>query len=379
MRTLLRRISVLDGVIAVAVTASFEVELWTEAIGPHGVATVAFAVMGGSLAFRRVAPLAVVVVGVTALLVAAAAGVSLEKPLSPLFFFVFALYSLGLREGSRRALAGLCYALAVTFAAQAVSESNGASFDWTDVPFVALIVSTPWFVGRAMRTRVRESEELGRRTEELEQERIEAIAEERARIARELHDVVAHSVTVMVVQAGAAEEMLKLDPGRAVEPLHAVQDTGRQALVEMSRLVGLLRERDGDPELAPQPGLARVDELLAQMRRAGLRVELHVEGERRALPIGVDLSAYRILQEALTNTLKHAGSADAEVNLRYSADTFELEVLDDGAGDGDGPSGGHGLAGMRERASVFGGELAAGPRPEGGFAVRVRLPLEAGT
>jgi signal transduction histidine kinase len=380
MGRVLRGVSALDVAIAAAVTGVLELEVWTESLEPTGVAVAGLGVVGMSLAFRRVAPLASLAVGLVALLATVLAGVSLEKPVGPLFFFVLALYSVGLREEIGRAVTGLLLALVLTPATVVVSARNGSGFDWTDVPFLILVVATPWFVGRAMRGRLHESAELRSRAERVERERVEAIAEERARIARELHDVVAHSVTVMVVQAGAAEEMLRLDPERAREPLRAVQETGRQALVEMSRLVGLLREDRDEHGLEPQPGLDRLDDLLAQVRQAGLHVEVNVEGEPRPLPIGIDLSAYRILQEALTNTLKHGdGRADAaidvQLHVRYGLDALELEVLDDGRGNGAAQSGGDGLAGMRERATVFGGELDAGPRPESGFAVRARLPL----
>ena len=158
-----------------------------------------------------------------------------------------------------------------------------------------------------------------------------------------------------------------------------MQETGRGALVEMSRLVGLLRDDSDELGLAPQPRLDELEALLSQVREAGLPVRLQVEGERRPLPLGVELTAYRVVQEALTNALKHAGEAHADVLVRYDADAIELEVSDDGEGDANGHVGGHGLAGMRERVSVFGGDLTAGPRPGGGFRVRVRLPLGEGT
>ena len=187
--------------------------------------------------------------------------------------------------------------------------------------------------------------------------------------------MIAHSVSVMVVQAEAAQEVLKRDPQRAVEPLEAVQQTGRQAMVEMSRLVGLLREDGEELGLAPQPGLSELDALAREVREAGLPVTLRVEGQPAQIPLGVDLTAYRILQEGLTNALKHAGPAHAQVTVRYGTDSLELEVVDDGPGTGNGHVGGHGLVGMRERVIVFGGDLDAGPCPEGGFAVRARLPL----
>jgi signal transduction histidine kinase len=179
----------------------------------------------------------------------------------------------------------------------------------------------------------------------------------------------------MVVQAGAAEEVLKRRPEAAIEPIRAVQETGRQALVEMSRLVGLLRESGDELGLAPQPRLDELEELVASVTGAGLPVSLHVEGERRPLPLGVELTAYRVVQEALTNALKHAGDARADVRVCFGPDALVLDVADDGPG-ANGYGGGHGLEGMRERVSVFGGEVTAGPRPSGGFAVHVRLPVE---
>jgi signal transduction histidine kinase len=228
----------------------------------------------------------------------------------------------------------------------------------------------PWLVGRAMRGQVAE-------TRRLERDRLSAVAQERARIARELHDVIAHSVSVMIVQAGAGEEMLKADPARALEPLRSVQETGRQALVEMSRLLGLLRDDRRELGLAPQPGMRDLRDLAAQVREAGLQVDLRIEGDPRSLPLGVDLSAYRVVQEALTNALKYARGARAEVRVRYAPDALELEIVDDGAGTANGHVGGHGLIGMRERVSVFGGEFEAGPRDGGGFSVRASLPFKA--
>jgi signal transduction histidine kinase len=182
----------------------------------------------------------------------------------------------------------------------------------------------------------------------------------------------------MVVQAGAAEEVLKRSPEAALEPIRAVQETGRQALVEMSRLVGLLRDAGEELGLAPQPRLDELEELVSSVSDAGLPVRLQVEGARRPLPLGIELTAYRVVQEALTNALKHAGEATADVRVRYEPDALLLEVVDDGPG-ANGYGGGHGLAGMRERVSVFGGDVTAGPRRSGGFAVRVRLPLEEAT
>jgi signal transduction histidine kinase len=224
--------------------------------------------------------------------------------------------------------------------------------------------------------RVHAAEERAAQLERDQQERAQAaVAEERSRIARELHDVIAHSVSVMTVQAGAARTLLPEDPDRAMAPLLAVEETGRQALAEMRRLLGILRE-DNAPALAPQPGLSELPALAESVRHAGLPVEVSVEGEPRPLPAGVDLTAYRIVQEALTNTLKHAGPTRASVVVRYDRDAVVLSVIDDGristAADGSG----HGLIGMRERVGLYGGELHAGPGANGGFVVSARLPVE---
>jgi signal transduction histidine kinase len=227
--------------------------------------------------------------------------------------------------------------------------------------------------------RARRAVALEERAVRLEEEREErervAVAEERRRIARDLHDVVAHGVGVMTVQAGAARLLLEDDPARAREPLLAVEQAGRQALAELRRLLGILRRDERDSGLRPQPGLADLDELVAQARRAGLPVELVVEGAPVALPAGVDLAAYRIVQEGLTNTHKHAGPARAGVAVRYEPDALELEITDDGRAGANG-GGGHGLVGMRERVALYGGRLEAGPRPKGGFTIHAHLPLD---
>jgi signal transduction histidine kinase len=203
----------------------------------------------------------------------------------------------------------------------------------------------------------------------------EAVVEERARIARELHDAIAHNVSMMVVQAGAERRVLNRRQGSTGEVLQTIEEIGRGALTEMRRLVGMLRE-GGEHQLSPQPGLGEVPRLVAQVREAGLPVELRVEGNQRQLPVGIELSAYRIVQEALTNALKHAGDATASVCVRYGEDTLELEIIDDGPGAA-APiaGGGHGLAGMRERVALYGGRIDTGHKASGGFRVRVLLPV----
>ena len=250
------------------------------------------------------------------------------------------------------------------------------------------VFAIAWVVGDNLRTRRAYLAELEARAARLEREREEkadrAVLEERARIARELHDVIAHNVSVMVVQAAAGEEVFDEDPERARESLSAVAATGRAALAELRRLLGVIRAEEDKGERAsftPQPGIEYLDELVRQVQETGLPVELSVIGEPRALPEGVGLCAYRIVQEALTNTLKHAHASSAQVNVRYVADALELQVIDDGRGGStvNGESGGHGLIGMRERVALFGGELRASARGADGYEVRARLPLEERT
>ena len=246
----------------------------------------------------------------------------------------------------------------------------------------ALVASACWVVGLGWYRRSAYAAALHERAERAERERETAarvaVAEERARIARELHDVVAHSVSVMVLQTSAVRRLLGEEQEREREALGDVERTGREALVEMRRLLGVLRAPDEGAELAPQPGLSQLPSLVARTEAAGLPVVLRVEGEPGPLPLGVDLSAYRIVQEALTNTLKHAGPAHAEVAIRYRADAIDIEVADDGRGPLDSNGDGHGLVGMHERATLFGGELSAGARDGGGFVVRARLPIPLG-
>jgi len=239
-----------------------------------------------------------------------------------------------------------------------------------------------WVLGDSMRYRRAYYANLEDRAARLERERdaqarVAAVAE-RARIARELHDVIAHNVSVMVVQADGASYALATDPGRAKEALAAISATGRQALAEMRRMLGVLRrEEDGPSEArAPQPGIGELGELLDQARMAGLPVSFTVEGVPQPLPSGVALAAYRIVQESLTNTRKHAGPvASAAVVLRYSGDALVLAISDDGRGTAAPDGAGHGMTGMRERVAMYGGSVAAGPRPAGGFEVVATLPL----
>ena len=289
-----------------------------------------------------------------------------------------AMFSLGHHAEPRPGLIGICVSAAI-------AAAMGAIYDPGDIVFpVVFFFVLPWTAGRVLRGRLLLARELAEKAARLEADREEraarAVADERARIARELHDVVAHSLTVMVIQAGAARRLVDRDPERVVEAAATIRQMGREALDEMRRLVGVLAEESGEPALAPQPTMADLESLVERARGAGLEVELTVRGERSELPAGIDLAAYRVVQEALTNTVKHARARRAAVAVTYGRDELELCVADDGAGpsgeEAAVPSGGHGLVGMRERVTLYGGELVAGERDGGGFEVRVRFPLE---
>jgi signal transduction histidine kinase len=276
------------------------------------------------------------------------------------------------REGS---LIGLGIALG----AAAFVVHNDPNQGLGDFGGVALALTIAWLAGLALGSQLKTAASALERADRLEREREAearaAVAEERARIARELHDIVGHSVSVMTVQASAVRRLLREDQEREREALITVEETGRAALAEMRRLVGVLRRPEEAPTLVPQPSLEHVDKLVEQTREAGLPTQLTVEGEVTALPAGIDLTAYRLVQEGLTNALKHARATHAEVLVRYVDGSVELVVTDNGNGDGKGEGGGHGLVGMRERVSVVGGELAAGPRANGGYELRARLPV----
>jgi signal transduction histidine kinase len=283
------------------------------------------------------------------------------------------------RHGDRRSAdAGLLVAV-TTLVVVMLRVPSLATPDNIPFAFVPLVVVTA--VGRGLRRRdlshAALAREAGRLADNQEAWVRDAVAEERARIARELHDVVAHCVSVMVIQAGAAEDLLDRDPAAAREPLRAVQDTGQQAVAELGRMLGLLRD-PGQNALLPQPGVQQLRELVAQVRRAGLSVTCDVVGTPRDLPPGVDVALYRLAQEALTNVLKHAEGARATVVLRCTGTSVELSVHDDGrVATGREPGQGHGLIGMRERVALYGGTLSAGPGEDGGFLVDAVIPLDS--
>jgi signal transduction histidine kinase len=291
-----------------------------------------------------------------------------------------AVYSVAAYGDRWVSLAGLA---AAELGAAAVQLTQG-SFQWPTPITNALVIAAAWLLGHFVGVRRAYTARL-EQTAELERTRAEqarrAVAEERLRLARELHDVVAHSISVIAVQSGVGAHVAKTQPEEAAKALAAIEVTSRAALTELRRLLGVLRQED-EPQgdLAPVPGLADLDSLLAEVAKAGLAVRLQVEGRPAQLPAGVDLSAYRIVQEALTNVVKHAGPARAQVAIRYRDHEVMVEVTDDGRGAAAPTSNGrarvgHGLIGMRERVAVFGGDLQTGPRPGGGFRVAARLPL----
>src|SRR5215217_4968772 len=249
---------------------------------------------------------------------------------------------------------------------------------------IYLVLVAAWAIGDNVRrrhaylTRV-QAREAAMEEEQQERARV-AVAEERARIARELHDVISHNVSVMVLQAAAGADVFATHPERSRDALGSIETAGREALAELRRLLSVVQSPAGEePDLAPTPGLTRLPELVERVRATGLEVSLTVTGDARALPAGIDFSAYRIVQEALTNTLKHGHAATARVHLSFGEDRLDVQIVDDGTATAEADARtrrGHGLIGMRERAAVFGGELEAGPCSQGGFAVRASIPLD---
>jgi signal transduction histidine kinase len=367
-----------DWLIALGLAASSQYEIWVRSSGTDRAAQAVFALaITLPLIWRRRAPL---VVMCTVIASALLGGVIYGYFLSwePFVAFIVAIYSVAAHSERRQAVAGLAIAVAALIPGEVIHALTHE--ESVDLGFL-VVLGAAWAVGRTLRRWRVEAGELWNRADRLEREREQqariAVAEERARIARELHDVVAHAVSVVVIQAQGAQAALEGEQRPVRDALSSIESTGRQALVEMRRLLGVLRRGDEDLALAPQPSLRHLDALVEHVRDAGLPVELRVDGEATQLPPGVDVSAYRIVQEALTNALKHAGQAHARVVVRYARDELELEISDDGRGPKRNGGGGHGLVGMRERVAVVGGVFESGSKAEGGFLVRARLPLGA--
>ena len=377
-----------DAFWAIVVAALTIPSLWRHPTGPDAadyrdpnvIGFVLLCLASIPIAFRRRAPMAVLVTTFLGTVLYESVGFPTGNvPLGPMV----ALYTVAARCDRRRSSTALGLAAVgvtiVLFTAR--WEVNLATIISNSFVFVA-----SYLVGETMKSRRAVVAALEDRAVQAEATRMEeakrAVAEERTRIARELHDVVAHSMSVMIVQAGAARRVLAQHPDQAAESLASIESTGRGAMAEMRRLLGVLRDdRDDTAAMAPQPSVRDLESLLAACAEAGLPVSVEVDGQARDLPAGIDLSAYRIVQEALTNARKHAGPATAVVVLRYGDDALDIEVRDDGRGAAAGATdegvdgSGHGLIGMRERVDLYGGDLEAGPRAGGGFTVRAHLPL----
>jgi signal transduction histidine kinase len=330
-------------------------------------------VYSASIVFRRKWVLLAVVLGFGSGLAYAAAGYA--PALTPVA--LMSIYTAAAELPTRSARGVLVGSLVVGWIGATLSP--GA----TD-PGVLALIAAAWLLGNFVGSRRAYTAELERKNKELEQARHEladrAVAEERLRIARELHDVVAHSMSVVALHAGTGRMVAEADPAAARQALATIETTARSAMLDMRRLTGVLRDSAVEPQVIepPAPGLRDVGELVAEMADSGVPVELMVEGKRPDVPVGVDLSAYRIVQEALTNVIRHAAGARTVVKIRYGADAVTVEIDDDGPG-ATAPvgvaGGGHGLVGMRERVALYDGQFAAGDRPEGGFHVSARIPI----
>ena len=364
-----------DAVLVLGLTAVGLVEVWFAAPVDPLLGSVVVLALVLPLLWRRTAPLAAGAAAMAGLTFSA----SLLVPLHELILFTpvlaIAVYSLAAYATSLRALLGL--GLAVVFVLTGTFADEGPGVE--NLLFGLVVAGGPWLAGYLVRRRTDQAVTLAVGAAELERSQAEreenAVRAERARIARELHDIISHSVSVMTIQAGAVEAVLDDDRDKARAAAAAIRQTGQQAQGELRRLLGVLREEECVGEqLAPQPGLGNLGELVAGVRHAGLHVRLAHEGPRRPLPEAVELSAFRVIQEALTNILKHARASSASVAVRYRPDALEVEVIDDG--DALGAVGkGRGLVGMGERAALYGGTLEYGSRPTGGFCVRAVLPV----
>ncbi|MGP7995901.1 MAG: sensor histidine kinase [Streptosporangiaceae bacterium] len=361
----------MDAAIAMAGAGLTAVAVWDPAglggpaiAGPLWLLALLPLLMGAALALRRRAPL-VMWTGIWA-------GIALQNLITrhppPGLEFLFVLFAGGYSLGAHASLRRGAVALAVTAPVMAlISRLGGVGMGLSAIPVLAF-----WLAGVLVRAR-RRATALARQNAALQRQTEQAVDAERARIARELHDIVAHHLSVIVLQAAGARASGKA-AGAALEK---IETSGRQALAETRRLLGVLHDAGEETGLTPQPGIGELGALAASVGAAGLPVNLVISGDHAGVPAAVDVSVYRIVQEALTNILKHAGRARAEVTIGCADEAVTIEITDDGTRQPGArvPAGGHGLAGMRERAAIFGGELHAGPRPGGGFAVHARLPL----
>jgi signal transduction histidine kinase len=360
-----------DLLLALTVVALLELELALRPMGDDRLVAhlLGLAVFAGLLVRRR-AP------EVTVILVLGAACVYQNMPalyedgIMPFLIIFFAAYALGAHLEGRRLVAGVLLALAMAVLLGITDPQGPPIGDF--LGGVAIVLGAPLLIGITLRSRGRTAQALSEKARRAEGDRArlaaDAVEAERNRVAGELHDVVAHALSAMVIQASAARRTVVTDPAAASGAFAAVEHSGRDALAEIRSLLGVLRREDDELALAPQPSLAHVESLLARVRSAGLPVTLRVEGDRRALPAGADLTAFRTVQEALGEAMTPGGAAAAEVRIVFFPGEVQLEVSDDG------PVGDRPLLGMRERVTLYGGELRATARRRGGHVVRVRLP-----
>ncbi|WP_157509424.1 sensor histidine kinase [Glaciibacter superstes] len=374
---------VLDAAFAALLAAIAIVEIWlpldsAEGDGSPVLSTVVAVILCAALAFRRVWPLPVALIVLLTWPIVFAIHPILILFWGQLVPIVVATYSvaryarpLGSYVGGLAAVACLLF---FDFNVEELQDPGEIFFHW-------LVVPLSWVIGKVVHTSERRATESRQLAIEIETESrtrvLSAISDERARIARELHDVVAHAVSVMVVQAGAAEQVVTDDPEYARKALATIRTTGADALTEMRRLVAMVRDDDDPGDLRPQPGMGGLEALVDDARSGGLDVSFSAEGDVRALPTGLDLAAYRIVQEALSNVRRHASASRVEVIVRYAPDSVVLEVRDDGTGGHGDVTHGHGLIGMRERAALYGGSLEAVASDGRGFTVRAVLPMVA--
>ncbi len=376
-----------DPVLAALVAAIGLFEIWVTPITPPGfrepaaIATVEVLALSAAVLWRHRVPWLSLSVAVMVLTVqwAYARGVA-QLPNGSFFAVLLTAYTVGAHDSRGRGLMMMLAAGGVFLIQDGADLEAGYHSVRTDIGFYVLLFLA-WAAGVGIQALRQRAELLEQLTAQLAREREEkahfAVAEERTRLARELHDVVSHGVTVMVLHAGAARRLVDREPEQAKATLRSTEESGRQALADLRRMLGVLRGGPDPGKRRPPEGLRDLQDLAGQVERGGLEVELVLEGKPRELPAGLELSAYRIVQEALTNVLKHASAQRATVRVRYGERELELEVNDDGRGscaNGDGT--GHGLAGLRERAALYGGALQAGPHPAGGFRVFAALPFD---
>jgi signal transduction histidine kinase len=373
--------SAVDTGLAIVIAVLGVAELWgNSAMRPHAAAaTPLYLVMAAGVAFRRSRPMvAVAMTGLSGNL-ALVVGIPMNQIFVPVMAFLIVDYSVAAHTHRREAIAGFVLLLMCVWGGITLSSSPHGLGDYATA---LLQLGAAWAAGRTVRYRLHRAISAERRAVEAEHEAADAaqraVLHERVRIARELHDIVSHGVSVMVVQAGAAERVLDHDEPRAKQALHAIQEVGRESLEEMQRLLGVLRLDEDDEALDPQPSLGQLDQLVSNVRQAGLPVHVTIEGEVRPLSAGLDLCIYRLIQEALTNALKYSGLSPTRVAVRYEANAVDLEIVDQGRNDLHArPGTGHGLVGMRERVALYGGQMEAGATTAGGFQVRATLPTVA--